>query len=84
MATYSAKEAAERLGELLDKAAEGEEVVIARAEGGPVRLVPEKPKRIRKKPRSPHDIEWLEAHQVKLKEPVDLTALVRAMRDEGH
>jgi antitoxin (DNA-binding transcriptional repressor) of toxin-antitoxin stability system len=40
MASISVEEAQDRLPELMDDAAEGEEVVIARADGSAFRLVP--------------------------------------------
>ncbi|WP_018261770.1 type II toxin-antitoxin system Phd/YefM family antitoxin [Methylobacterium sp. WSM2598] len=82
MATYTAKEAAARLPELLDRAAEGEEVVITRPDGEPVRLVAEDQELVAPGPVTEAEIAWLRANRVTLAEQVGFTARVREMRDE--
>ena len=78
MASYTIAEAREQLDELLRKAAVGEEVVIARDGGRDVLLTPR-----RGGPVTAEDIEWLRRRRAKLADPVDLTQLIRDMRDEG-
>lgn len=78
MPYYTADEAARRLPELLAKAAEGEDVVITRPDEDQIRLVPAEAK-----PMTLADIEWLRARRVTPLSPVDSTALIRQMRDEG-
>ncbi|MGY2051044.1 type II toxin-antitoxin system Phd/YefM family antitoxin [Methylobacterium sp. JK268] len=83
MATYTAKEAAERLPELLGRATAGEDVVIAQSDGDRVRLVPDERDPIDAGPVTQAEIEWLRANRLALGEPVDFTALIREMRDES-
>ncbi|RVU16827.1 type II toxin-antitoxin system Phd/YefM family antitoxin [Methylobacterium oryzihabitans] len=78
MAYYSLEDAIARLPELLAKATEGEEVIITRLDEDLIQLVPAEPR-----PMTKEEIDWLRANRVTLSEPVDFTALVREMRDEG-
>ena len=80
MARYSVAEAKNNLPKLLDKALAGEEVTITRRGEPIVKLVPERA--IGK----PLDVEWLKANILTPKSGADLdmTALIRQMRDEGY
>ena len=80
--SYSVAEAKNRLSELIERALAGENVTITR-HGKPVvtlRPVEKPPRRV-----TQADIDWLRARQarIKLLKPVDATALLRQMRDEG-
>jgi prevent-host-death family protein len=79
MDSVSLADAKARLSELVERAANGEEVVITRR-GKPVaRLIPERP------PRKPIDVAALRAHTDKMRiMGTGAEALVRRMRDEGY
>ncbi len=80
MGTHSVAEAKDRLSELIDRALEGEGVVITR-DGAPVVELKPVPK-----PRAvTHaDMEWLRAHRAKrLAMTIDAATLIRTMRDES-
>lgn len=81
MTVHSILEAANALPVLIDRALNGESVVIAR-EGQPVvelRPVPQRPRAL-----TPADIDWIDAHRVgKVQAVTDAAAEVRRMRDEG-
>lgn len=79
MSTYSVAEAKNQLSSLIDRALNGEDVVITR-HGQPVaeiRGIPSPPRRV-----TPADIEWLRAHRVPSCAKEDAGALVSKMRDE--
>jgi prevent-host-death family protein len=80
MVSHSVADARNHLSELIDKAIEGEDVVITR-HGAPVavlRGVVQKPG-----PITDEELEWLEHHRVKGEAPLeDAATLVRRMRDE--
>jgi prevent-host-death family protein len=83
MSTHTVAEAEGHLSDLIDRALEGEGVVITR-HGKPVvelKPVPPPPKPLRRLTRA--DIEWLDAHRVgKLTEGENAGELVSRMRDE--
>lgn len=80
MSTHSVAEAKNKLPELIDRAIEGEAIVITR-HGHPVaelRPIPEPERRI-----TDEDIEWLDKHRIKgRKAPIDSVTLIRRLRDE--
>jgi prevent-host-death family protein len=83
MATHSVAEARNHLSELIDRALEGEGVVITRHGQPVVELRPVQPKL---KSPSPESWEWLAAHRASLGDiPAgsDAAQLVSDMRDEG-
>jgi len=80
--SYSVAEAKNRLSELIERALAGEDVTITRHGKPVVTLRPvEKPARAV----TQADIDWLRARQARFKgmAPIDGTAVVRQMRDEG-
>lgn len=78
MATYSITEAQERLPDLLQRAAQGEEVIIATEFGAAaVHPVPRE-----RKPMTAEDIAWIRAHRVKPLPGPTGAEIVRSMRDE--
>lgn len=82
-------EAQERLPDLIRRALDGEEVVIAENERLAVRLAPTQlPSRATLEaqdvPQAANDLTWLRRHRVGRPGPVDAAALVRQMRDEGY
>lgn len=79
MATYSITEAQERLPDLLDRASQGEEVVIRPEFGEPVVL---RPVRREGAPMTGEDVAWVRARRVPLGSGPTSVELVRAMRDE--
>jgi prevent-host-death family protein len=83
MSTHTVAEAEGHLSELIDRALQGEGVVITR-HGKPVvelKPVPPPPKPPRRMTEA--DIEWLDAHRVgKLTEGENAGELVSRMRDE--
>jgi antitoxin (DNA-binding transcriptional repressor) of toxin-antitoxin stability system len=81
MSTHSIAEATSQLPRLIDRALEGESVVISR-DGQP--LVELRPVARRPKPLTPADIEWLDAHRVgTVPASLDAATEVRNLRDEG-
>ena len=80
MPNHSVAEAKNRLSELIDRAIEGEPVVITR-HGRPVaelRAIPQPPRRI-----TAEDLDWLAARRVGRRRPgLDAGTLVSRMRDE--
>ncbi len=80
MSTYSVADAKNHLPQLIDRALDGESVVITR-HGTPVvelRAVPAPPRAV-----TQADIDWLDAHRVgKAPSPVDAGTQVSRMRDE--
>jgi prevent-host-death family protein len=81
MAAHSIAEAKKRLPELIDRALNGEDVVLTRR-GRPV--VQLRPIRRPVRPVSAADLDWLKARRVKLRgKKRDAGALVSSMRDEG-
>lgn len=80
MSTYSVADAKNHLPQLIDRALEGESVVITR-HGHPVvelRAVPAPPRTV-----SQADIDWLDAHRVgRRPAPLDAGTEVSRMRDE--
>jgi prevent-host-death family protein len=81
MSTHSVAEAKNQLSKLIDRALNGEGVVITRR-GQPV--VELKPVRPPPRPITEADIEWLRAHRARLTPcKTDAETLVRQMRDEG-
>lgn len=81
MSTHSVADAKNRLPELINRALEGEDVVITR-HGKPV--VELKPVTVPAKRVSVEDIDWITLHRVGKKKPSqqDAGALLRSMRDE--
>ncbi len=82
MSTYSVAEAKARFAELIDRALEGEAVVITRHGQPTISFTP-----VKRKPGPPtkEAMEWLEHHRVgKNRKPPreDSGTLVRRMRDE--
>jgi prevent-host-death family protein len=80
MGKHSVAEARNNLSELIDRALEGEGVVITRHGHPVVELRP-----VRKPPRrvTQADIDWVARHRVKRRTPgVDAGTLVSRMRDE--
>lgn len=78
MATYSIAEAQERLPDLLLRAAQGEEVIIATEFGAAaVHPVPRE-----RGPMTQDDIAWIRAHRVPLGPGPSSVEIVRQMRDE--
>jgi antitoxin (DNA-binding transcriptional repressor) of toxin-antitoxin stability system len=81
MSTYSLAEAASELPRLIDRALQGESVVICR-DGQPVvalRPIPAAPR-----PVTRAALDWLDAHRVgKAPASLDAATEVRRMRDEG-
>lgn len=84
MTTCTIDDATARLPGLVAKAAAGEDIVIAQENGDLVRLVPDEQNPTEPGPVTKAEIAWLRANRMTLAEPVDVTALVRDMRDEGH
>jgi prevent-host-death family protein len=84
MGKHSVTEAKNSLSRLIDRALEGEEVVITRRWQPVVQLKPVvAPVPLPPRPMSAADIEWLRAHRItprKITE--DAATLVRNMRDE--
>jgi prevent-host-death family protein len=80
MAAHSVAEAKNRLPELIDRALQGEDVVITR-HGKPVaelKPIPKPPRAV-----TQADLDWLAARRVKLRRPgEDAGALLSRMRDE--
>jgi antitoxin (DNA-binding transcriptional repressor) of toxin-antitoxin stability system len=84
MASYSVAEAKNRLPSLIDKALEGEDVVITR-HGKPVAELRARGARAADAPRSrPQIYEWLKAQREALK-PLDIDSvkLLNELNDEG-
>jgi prevent-host-death family protein len=80
MSSHSVAEAKNRLSELIDRALEGEGVVITR-HGRPV--VELRPVAEPTRPVSAADVDWLATHRVGKSEPSeDAGTLVSRMRDE--
>jgi prevent-host-death family protein len=81
MSTHSVAEAKNQLSKLIDRALNGEGIVITRR-GEPV--VELKPVRPAPRPISDADIEWLRARRVgRTPAKTDAGTLIREMRDEG-
>jgi prevent-host-death family protein len=81
MGTYSVAEAKNQLSKLIDRALEGEGILITRR-GEPV--VELRPVRPAPRPISEADIEWLRQRRVGKAVPkTDAGELVSALRDEG-
>jgi prevent-host-death family protein len=80
MSTHSVAEAKNQLSRLIDRALEGEPVVITRHGHPVVEIRPVKP---RAAPTREEKIAWLDANRVKLRdESIDVQAVLRQMRDE--
>jgi prevent-host-death family protein len=80
MSVYSVATAKNRLSNLIDRALEGEEVVITR-HGHPVVVLKPVPKPARRVTAA--DLDWLAAHRIGRAAPSeDAAALVRRLRDE--
>ena len=81
MSTYSVAEAKSQLSKLIDRALNGEGVVITRR-GEPV--VELKPVRPAPRPITEADIQWLRARRIgRTPAKTDAGTLIREMRDEG-
>jgi prevent-host-death family protein len=80
MSTHSVAEAKNRLPELIDRALDGEDVVITR-HGRPVvelKPIPERPRCV-----SPTDLDWLAARRIgRLSAAENAGTLVSRLRDE--
>lgn len=80
MSTHTVAEAKNQLSRLIDRALEGEGVVITRRGQPVVELKPVKPP---PRPITDADIEWLRARRVgRVPAKTDAATLVRQMRDE--
>jgi prevent-host-death family protein len=80
MSAHSVAEAKNRLSHLIDRALEGEEVVITR-HGHPVVVL--KPVAKPPRPVSSADLDWLAAHRIGQAAPLqDAGALLTNLRDE--
>jgi prevent-host-death family protein len=79
MSTHSVAEAKNHLSRLIDRALEGEAVIITRHGHPVVEIRPLKESRRRS---AKEALAWLEGKRVKLRGDVDPVALVRQMRDE--
>jgi prevent-host-death family protein len=80
MSTHSVAEAKNQLSRLIDRALEGEPVVITRHGHPVVEIKAVKPRPV---PTREEKIAWLDAHRVKLRdESIDAQAVLRQMRDE--
>jgi antitoxin (DNA-binding transcriptional repressor) of toxin-antitoxin stability system len=94
MTELSIADAKDRLADLIDRALQGEEVVIVREDQRLVRLAPLPHEPVQAAPemqtvaetldlpRSADDLEWLRRHRVGRMGSVDAGTLVRQMRDE--
>jgi prevent-host-death family protein len=81
MSSHSVAEAKNQLSQLIDRALEGEQVVITR-HGRPV--VELKPVPAPARPVSREDLDWLRARRIgRLSPTEDAVTLVRKLRDEG-
>jgi prevent-host-death family protein len=81
MSTHSVAEAKNQLPKLIDRALDGETVVITRRGQPVVELRPVRPP---PRPMTKADIEWLRARRVGRQMPqTDAATLVRQMREEG-
>jgi prevent-host-death family protein len=80
MGTHSVAQAKNKLSGLIDRALNGEQVVITR-HGRPVAELKPLPKPVR--PVTPDDLDWLAARRVGRKDAQDAGTLVSKMRDEG-
>jgi prevent-host-death family protein len=84
MSTHSVAEAKSQLSKLINRALNGEGIVITRrgrpvVELKPVPAIPGQPPRATKA-----DLEWLRAHRARLTScKTDAETLIRQMRDEG-
>jgi prevent-host-death family protein len=80
MGTHTVAEARDRLPELIERAREGEAVVITQ-DGTPVAEITP----LRKQPAVTHaNLEWLRAHRpTRQSMTIDAVTLIRAMRDES-
>lgn len=81
MEAHSVTEASERLAELVERALEGEEVVITR-DGRPIIELRPIPVLRPAKLMSKEGLEWLDAHRITPLVIGDSAKLVREMRDE--
>ena len=79
MSTHSVAEAKNQLSRLIDRALEGEPVVITR-HGHPV--VELRPVNAKSVPTAREALAWLEGKRVRIKGDVDPAELVSRMRDE--
>ena len=81
MTTHSIAEATSELPRLIDRALQGESVVISRDGQPVVELRPIAPP---PKPVTPADLDWIDVHRVgKAQAGLDAATEVRKMRDEG-
>ncbi len=81
MGTHTVAEARDRLPELIQRALNGEGVVITQ-NGDPV--VELKPVEKRSRRVTQADVDWVKAHRApRLAKTIDSTALVREMRDDS-
>ena len=80
MSKHSIAEAKDQLPELIDRALNGEDVVITRA-GQPVvelKPIPKPPRRV-----TQADLDWIAARRIKVRNPTeDAGTLLSRMRDE--
>jgi antitoxin (DNA-binding transcriptional repressor) of toxin-antitoxin stability system len=83
MSTHSLAEAKDKLPELIDRALEGEAVVITRDGHAVAELKPIRPSPT-PRPITEADLDWLAARRIKrIKVSEDAGTLVSRMRDEG-
>jgi prevent-host-death family protein len=86
MARHSVADAKNNLSQLIDRAMNGEEVVITRHGTETVALTPigDKPKR-KPRPMTQAEVEWLDRIALDLgPDSPDSATLIRQMRDEGY
>jgi prevent-host-death family protein len=80
MSTHSVAEAKNQLSRLIDRALQGEPVVIARHGHPVVEIKAVKPRPV---PTREEKIAWLDANRVRLAGPgIDIQTILRQMRDE--
>jgi prevent-host-death family protein len=85
MGKHSIAEAQDRLAELIDRALEGEEVVITRdgAEVAEIRPMPPHPAKPIPRPMTEETLDWLRERRAgRRMSPVDAGTLLSRMRDE--
>jgi prevent-host-death family protein len=84
MGTHTVAEARDRLPELIERAREGEAVVITQ-DGTPVAEITPLREQVRRSRRlMQSDIDWLDEHRVPRKRmTIDSATLIREMRDES-
>ena len=80
MADYSVSDASQALSALIHQASKGETVAIRTGDGTVARLVIDATSEDR--PRSIHDLAWLERVRVRPRDPLNTTEIIRDMRSD--